>query len=302
MIAASWRQRWEHIIPFLALPADLRRAVYTTNSIENLNRQIRKTIKTRGAFPDESAATKLIYLAIIRAEGEWKALQLDRRPQTPQDPLRRPTPRLTMNPVTPASHTEERTVSPRTRPSTDEGRVRAHERHRRGRQAQPRGWNDQRTAAATLRGDRRTRRRALARARIGALRRIRHRLLPQPGRTSPHPDPTTLRWISNVTGDERTSSALTHRRNRHTRQHRPVQHLAHARTSTRRTPTNARPRPPHLRLPPRITTHEVVGDVVVAVADGSSPSRLLHPEGGRRVVPCDGELAGSHSDLVVGCF
>ena len=72
MIAQSWRYRWEHITPFLALPADLRRAVYTTNSIENLNRQIRKAIKTRGHFPDEQAATKLIYLAIQRAETKWR--------------------------------------------------------------------------------------------------------------------------------------------------------------------------------------------------------------------------------------
>ena len=72
MIADSWRQRWAQITPFLALPEDLRRAVYTTNSIENLNRQIRKTIKTRGHFPDEQAATKLIYLAILRAEGAWR--------------------------------------------------------------------------------------------------------------------------------------------------------------------------------------------------------------------------------------
>jgi putative transposase len=72
MIAQSWRDRWEHITPFLALPADLRRAVYTTNSIENLNRQISKTIKTRGHFPDEQAATKLIYLAIQRAETKWR--------------------------------------------------------------------------------------------------------------------------------------------------------------------------------------------------------------------------------------
>jgi putative transposase len=72
MTAASWRQRWEHIVPFLALPADLRRAVYTTNSIENLNRQIRKSIKTRGHFPDEQAATKLIYLAIQRSERKWR--------------------------------------------------------------------------------------------------------------------------------------------------------------------------------------------------------------------------------------
>src|SRR4051794_33795229 len=72
MIAASWRQRWEYIVPFLALPVDLRRIVYTTNSIENLNRQIRKAIKTRGHFPDEQAATKLIYLAIQRAHTAWR--------------------------------------------------------------------------------------------------------------------------------------------------------------------------------------------------------------------------------------
>jgi transposase-like protein len=72
MIAASWRARWEYIIPFLSLPADLRKAVYTTNSIEGLNRQIRKAIKTRGHFPDEQSATKLIYLAIIRADAKWQ--------------------------------------------------------------------------------------------------------------------------------------------------------------------------------------------------------------------------------------
>ena len=72
MITASWRERWDHIIPFLSLPADLRKAVYTTNSIENLNRQIRKTIKTRGSFPDEQAATKLIYLAINKAQRSWE--------------------------------------------------------------------------------------------------------------------------------------------------------------------------------------------------------------------------------------
>lgn len=74
MIVASWRARWENITPFLSLPADLRRVVYTTNSIENLNRQIRKTIKTRGHFPDEEAATKLIYLALMRAEGKWRSV------------------------------------------------------------------------------------------------------------------------------------------------------------------------------------------------------------------------------------
>lgn len=70
MIAESWRARWQYIIPFLSLPTELRKAVYTTNSIENLNRHIRKTIKTRRHFPDEQSATKLIYLAIQRAERE----------------------------------------------------------------------------------------------------------------------------------------------------------------------------------------------------------------------------------------
>jgi putative transposase len=69
---AAWRASWEHVVPFLALPDELRRAVYTTNTIEGLHRQIRKAIKTRGHFPDEQSATKLIYLAIIRADAKWQ--------------------------------------------------------------------------------------------------------------------------------------------------------------------------------------------------------------------------------------
>jgi putative transposase len=72
MIAQAWRERWEYIIPFLSLPAPLRHAVYTTNTIESMHRQVRKAIKTRGHFPDEQAATKLIYLAIHRAEAKWQ--------------------------------------------------------------------------------------------------------------------------------------------------------------------------------------------------------------------------------------
>lgn len=75
MIAHAWRRDWEHITPFLALPEDLRRVVYTTNTIEAMHRQIRKAIKTRGHFPDEQAATKLIYLAIERAETKWRSVR-----------------------------------------------------------------------------------------------------------------------------------------------------------------------------------------------------------------------------------
>ena len=72
LTAQAWRRDWEHVIPFLSLPDELRRAVYTTNTIEGLHRQIRKAIKTRGHFPDEQAATKLIYLAIMRADAKWQ--------------------------------------------------------------------------------------------------------------------------------------------------------------------------------------------------------------------------------------
>jgi len=72
MISASWTEHWERVVPFLAFPPDLRRAVYTTNTIEALNRQIRKIIKTRGSFPDEDAARKLLYLAITRAQRKWR--------------------------------------------------------------------------------------------------------------------------------------------------------------------------------------------------------------------------------------
>lgn len=74
MIAQAWRARWEYVIPFMALPAPVRRIVYTTNAIEGLNRHVRKAIKTRGHFPDEQAATKLIYLALMRAEIKWKGV------------------------------------------------------------------------------------------------------------------------------------------------------------------------------------------------------------------------------------
>ena len=72
MISASWRRAWEQITPFLAFPADVRRIIYTTNTLEALNRQIRKIIKTRGHFPTEDAARKLLYLAITNAEHNWR--------------------------------------------------------------------------------------------------------------------------------------------------------------------------------------------------------------------------------------
>jgi putative transposase len=61
---ATWENAWERFIPFLAFPPELRRIIYTTNSIESLNYQLRKIIKNRGHFPNDDAVVKLLWLAI----------------------------------------------------------------------------------------------------------------------------------------------------------------------------------------------------------------------------------------------
>jgi putative transposase len=71
VIGQAWRSAWEHVIPFMAFPPEVRRVIYTTNAIEALNRQLRKAVKTKGHFPTEDAARKLIYLAIGNAVPQW---------------------------------------------------------------------------------------------------------------------------------------------------------------------------------------------------------------------------------------
>jgi putative transposase len=71
VITQAWLDAWEYVTPFLAFGPEVRRAVYTTNAIEALNRQLRKAIKTKGSFPTEDAALKLIYLAVVNAVPAW---------------------------------------------------------------------------------------------------------------------------------------------------------------------------------------------------------------------------------------
>ena len=71
MIVTSWRSNWERVIPFLAFPREIRKAIYTTNVIESLNSMLRRAIKTRGHFPNDDAATKLLYLALTKAQKKW---------------------------------------------------------------------------------------------------------------------------------------------------------------------------------------------------------------------------------------
>jgi transposase-like protein len=70
-VVACWRRAWDRVIPFFAFPPAVRRVVYTTNAIESLHSQLRKIIKTRGHFPSDDAATKLIWLALRNITADW---------------------------------------------------------------------------------------------------------------------------------------------------------------------------------------------------------------------------------------
>jgi transposase-like protein len=74
-IAPAWRRAWQEVIPFFAFPPAVRKIIYTTNAIESLNRVIRKTTKTRGSFPPDDAAIKLIYLAIRNFEKKGSSVR-----------------------------------------------------------------------------------------------------------------------------------------------------------------------------------------------------------------------------------
>jgi putative transposase len=70
-VAPSWRRAWDKVIPFFAFPPEVRRVLYTTNAIESVNARLRKIIKTRGHFPSDAAATKLIWLALRNITTTW---------------------------------------------------------------------------------------------------------------------------------------------------------------------------------------------------------------------------------------
>lgn len=71
MVSKSWRANWSFIVPFLAYPPDIRKAIYTTNAIESLNMSLRKVTKNRASFPNEDAAVKLLYLALRNISRKW---------------------------------------------------------------------------------------------------------------------------------------------------------------------------------------------------------------------------------------
>ncbi len=70
-VVGAWRRAWDKVIPFFAFPPALRKVVYTTNAIESINSRLRKIIKTRGHFPSDDAASKLIWLALRNITADW---------------------------------------------------------------------------------------------------------------------------------------------------------------------------------------------------------------------------------------
>jgi putative transposase len=71
-IGQAWRRAWEYVVPFFAFAPSIREMIYTTNAVEALHRSLRKIIKTRGSFPNDDAALKLLYPAIRNAGLRWR--------------------------------------------------------------------------------------------------------------------------------------------------------------------------------------------------------------------------------------
>lgn len=74
-IGRMWTDNWHRITPFFEFPSEVRKIIYTTNGVESLNMSLRKIIKTRGSFPSEEAALKLLFLALRNVSKKWNAVQ-----------------------------------------------------------------------------------------------------------------------------------------------------------------------------------------------------------------------------------
>jgi putative transposase len=90
-VVAAWRRAWTQVIPFFAFPPEVRRVIYTTNALESVHSQLRQIMKTRGHFPNDEAATKLLWLALRNITATWDATRLrtsDRTQTTAQESVR----------------------------------------------------------------------------------------------------------------------------------------------------------------------------------------------------------------------
>lgn len=76
-ISRSWRENWANLSTYFKYPQEVRRLIYTTNSIEGFNRQLRKVTKTRSVFPTDDSLFKMLYLAMVDITKKWTGRQRD---------------------------------------------------------------------------------------------------------------------------------------------------------------------------------------------------------------------------------
>ena len=89
-VVAAWRRAWTHVNPFFTFPPDVRRVIYTTNALESVHARLRKIIKTRGHFPNNEAAKKLLWLALRNITATWVRPHLEGGHESVRDPVRGP--------------------------------------------------------------------------------------------------------------------------------------------------------------------------------------------------------------------
>jgi len=70
-VSQLWQRNWERVVPFIDYPDYIRKAIYTTNAIESVNRSLKKVLKTKGAFPSDDSIFKLLYLALDKISKKW---------------------------------------------------------------------------------------------------------------------------------------------------------------------------------------------------------------------------------------
>lgn len=76
-IASSWRENWANLSTYFKFPAEVRRLIYTTNTIEGFNRQLRKVTKSKSVFPTDDSLLKMLYLAMIDITKKWTGRRMD---------------------------------------------------------------------------------------------------------------------------------------------------------------------------------------------------------------------------------
>jgi len=76
-IGQSWRNNWDKLTTFFEFPMEIRKIIYTTNIIENINRIIRKYTKTKTSLPNDTAVEKAVYLALMQVSKKWTMPQRD---------------------------------------------------------------------------------------------------------------------------------------------------------------------------------------------------------------------------------